>query len=223
MKNMGRMFQEASEWIVRLVWSNFLWIAFTVVGAGVFGIMPATVALFTVTRKWKLKEFDFSIRKLFIATYKKEFVRSNATGMVFVIIGVLLYLDLKIAEGMQGTISVVLYVFIGFIILLFVNMVIHFFPLYVHYHYSVKEYIKQSFIISLISPTSTFLIAIGLFFIGYLLANMPGLIPFLLGVLPAYWIMIVCLNRFHALEKQYKQTKVSIHINENINYRKNGV
>ncbi|WP_051428245.1 YesL family protein [Bacillus sp. J33] len=201
---MGRIFQEASEWIVRLAWSNFLWIAFTAVGAGVFGIMPATVALFTVTRKWKLKEFDFSIRKLFIATYKKEFVRSNVTGMIFAIIGVLLYFDLKIAEGMQGTISVVLYVFIGFIILLFVNTVIHFFPLYVHYHYSVKEYIKQSFIISLISPTSTFLIAIGLFFIGYLLVNMPGLIPFLLGVLPAYWIMNVSINRFQALEKQYK-------------------
>ncbi|WP_279326382.1 YesL family protein [Bacillus litorisediminis] len=95
--------------MVRLVWTNLLWMAFTIMGAGVFGIMPATVAMFTVTRKWKLKEFDFSIRKLFIATYKREFVRSNIIGLIFSIIGVLLYIDLKIAEAMQGTFSVILY------------------------------------------------------------------------------------------------------------------
>ncbi|MFT4414801.1 YesL family protein [Fredinandcohnia humi] len=212
---MGKMFQEASEWIVRLIWTNLLWMAFTILGIGIFGIMPATVALFTVTRKWKLKEFDFSIRKLFITTYKKEFVRSNLIGLIFTVIGILLYIDLKLAEAMQGTFSVVLYVFIGFLLLLFVNTVVHFFPLYVHFHYSLKEYIKQSFIISLISPTSTFLIAIGLFFVGYLLQNMPGLLPFILGVLPAYWIMNVCMNRFYALEKQ----QASVHIN----YRKNEV
>ncbi|WP_449621787.1 YesL family protein [Robertmurraya sp. Marseille-Q9965] len=220
---MGRVLQEASEWIVRLVWTNILWVAFTIIGAGIFGIMPATVALFTVTRKWKLKEFDFSIRKTFAETYKKEFARSNIIGLIFAIIGVLLYLDLKIAESMQGIFSMVLYVFLAFLLLLFVNTLVYFFPLYVHYQYSIKEYIKQSFIISLISPTATFLIAGGLFFIGYLLTNMPGLIPFILGVLPAYWIMNVCINRFRVLEKQYQQTEVSLNVEKNINYKENGV
>ncbi|MFC0272682.1 YesL family protein [Metabacillus herbersteinensis] len=203
---MERMLVETSEWIVRLIWTNILWFVFTVAGLGIFGIMPATVALFTVTRKWKMKDLDVSILKTFKETFRKEFVRSNTIGLFFGVIGLMLYIDLKIAESMVGIFSVILYVFISFITLLYMNAIIHFFPLYVHYQYSLKEYIKQSFIISLISPSSTILIGMGLLFIGYLLKNMPGLIPFISAVFPAYWIMNVCLKRFNTLENQ--QTKI---------------
>lgn len=214
---MGRMLQEVSEWIVRLVWTNILWFVFIVAGLGVFGIMPATVALFAVTRKWKMKELDVSILKIYKETFKKEFVRSNCIGLIFAAIGFFLYVDLRIAENMEGTFSVILYVFISFIILLYLNTIIHFFPVYVHYHYSIKGYIKQSFIISLISPFSTLLIGIGLFFIGYLITNMLGLLPFISGVLPAYWIMNVCINRFNTLERQQSQVNKQMKFKESVN------
>ncbi|MFJ7975138.1 YesL family protein [Peribacillus sp. JNUCC 23] len=214
---MGRMLQEVSEWIVRLVWTNILWFVFIVAGLGVFGIMPATVALFAVTRKWKMKELDVSILKIYKETFKKEFVRSNCIGLIYAAIGFFLYVDLRIAENMEGTFSVILYVFISFIILLYLNTIIHFFPVYVHYHYSIKEYIKQSFIISLISPFSTLLIGIGLFFIGYLITNMLGLLPFISGVLPAYWIMNVCINRFNTLERQQSQVNKQMKFKESVN------
>ncbi|MGE8078037.1 YesL family protein [Peribacillus loiseleuriae] len=214
---MGRMLQEVSEWIVRLVWTNILWFVFIVAGLGVFGIMPATVALFAVTRKWKMKELDVSILKIFKETFKKEFVRSNCIGLIYAAIGFFLYVDLRIAENMEGTFSVILYVFISFIILLYLNTIIHFFPVYVHYHYSIKEYIKQSFIISLISPFSTILIGIGLFFIGYLITNMLGLLPFISGVFPAYWIMNVCINRFNTLERQQSQVNKQMKFKESVN------
>lgn len=203
------MFHEASEWIVRLVWTNILWFVFIVAGLGVFGIMPATVALFTVTRKWKMGDLDVSILKVFKETFRKEFVRSNILGLIFAAISCFLYVDLKIAENMEGTFSVILYVFISFIILLYLNTLIHFFPVYVHFNYSLRDYIKQSFIISLISPVSTILMTAGLFFIGYLIVNMPGLLPFISGVLPAYWIINVCIIRFKTLEQQQvKETKL---------------
>ncbi len=214
---MGRMLQEVSEWIVRLVWTNILWFVFIVAGLGVFGIMPATVALFAVTRKWKMKELDVSILKIYKETFKKEFVRSNCIGLIYAAIGFFLYVDLRIAENMEGTFSVILYVFISFIILLYLNTIIHFFPVYVHYQYSIKEYIKQSFIISLISPFSTLLIGIGLFFIGYLITNMLGLLPFISGVLPAYWIMNVCINRFNTLERQQSQVNKQMKFKESVN------
>ncbi|WP_051404941.1 YesL family protein [Bacillus cihuensis] len=214
---MGRMLQEVSEWIVRLVWTNILWFVFIVAGLGVFGIMPATVALFAVTRKWKMKELDVSILKIFKETFKKEFVRSNCIGLIYAAIGFFLYVDLRIAENMEGTFSVILYVFISFIILLYLNTIVHFFPVYVHYHYSIREYIKQSFIISLISPFSTILIGIGLFFIGYLITNILGLLPFISGVLPAYWIMNVCINRFNTLERQQSQVNKQMKFKESVN------
>lgn len=202
MQGMGRMFHEASEWIVRLVWTNILWFVFIAAGLGVFGIMPATIALFTVTRRWKMGDLDVSILKVFKETFRKEFIRSNILGLIFAAIGVFLYIDLKIAENMEGTFSVILYVFISFIILLYLNAFIHLFPVYVHFEYLLRDYIKQSFIISLISPVSTILMAAGLFFIGYLIVNMPGLLPFISGVLPAYWIINVCIRRFKTLEQQ---------------------
>lgn len=202
MQGMGRMFHEASEWIVRLVWTNILWFVFIAAGLGVFGIMPATIALFTVTRRWKMGDLDVSILKVFKETFMKEFIRSNILGLIFAAIGVFLYIDLKIAENMEGTFSVILYVFISFIILLYLNAFIHLFPVYVHFEYLLRDYIKQSFIISLISPVSTILMAAGLFFIGYLIVNMPGLLPFISGVLPAYWIINVCIRRFKTLEQQ---------------------
>lgn len=211
------MLQEVSEWIVRLVWTNILWFVFIVAGLGVFGIMPATVALFAVTRKWKMKELDVSILKIFKETFKKEFVRSNCIGLIYAAIGFFLYVDLRIAENMEGTFSVILYVFISFIILLYLNTIVHFFPVYVHYHYSIREYIKQSFIISLISPFSTILIGIGLFFIGYLITNILGLLPFISGVLPAYWIMNVCINRFNTLERQQSQVNKQMKFKESVN------
>jgi uncharacterized membrane protein YesL len=202
MQGMGRMFHEASEWIVRLVWTNILWFVFIVAGLGVFGIMPATIALFTVTRRWKMGDLDVSILKVFKETFRKEFIRSNILGLVFAAFGVFLYIDLKIAENMEGTFSVILYVFISFIILLYLNAFIHLFPVYVHFKYSLRDYIKQSFIISLISPVSTILMAAGLYFIGYLIVQMPGLLPFISGVLPAYWVINVCMKRFKTLEQQ---------------------
>jgi uncharacterized membrane protein YesL len=216
-KGMGRMFHEASEWIVRLVWTNILWFVFIVAGLGIFGIMPATVALFTVTRKWKMGDLDVSILKVFKETFRKEFVRSNILGLIFAAIGCFLYIDLKIAENMEGTFSVILYVFISFIILLYLNALLHFFPIYVHFKYSLRDYIKQSFIISIISPVSTILMAAGLFFIGYLIVNMPGLLPFISGVLPAYWIMNVCIKRFKAIEQQQITENKLIKMEEMIN------
>ncbi|GIN85989.1 membrane protein [Heyndrickxia sporothermodurans] len=199
---MGKVLYEASQWITRLVWVNLVWLFFIIAGLGIFGIMPATIALYTVTRRWANRDFDVSVWQTFKKVFKQEFIQANLVGSVFFIIGLFLFIDLRIANAMQGTFSVILYFFIFFLLLLLLNAFLHFFPIYVHFHYSIKNYIKQSFIISLISPVSSMMIIVGLFFIGYLIKNMPGLLPFVSGVLPAYWIMTVCLRRFRKLEPQ---------------------
>ncbi len=38
--------------------------------------------------------------------------------------------------------------------------------------------------------------------VGYLIYQMPGLIPIALGVMPAYWIMKVSMNRYTNLHRQ---------------------
>jgi len=105
-----KLFQTFSEWLIRLIWTNLLWIFFTVAGLGVFGIMPATVAMFTVTRRWNMKETEFSIWHLFKDTYIKSFKESNLIGLIFLLIGGFLFLDLSFSEQMTGFFSLFLYV-----------------------------------------------------------------------------------------------------------------
>ena len=198
-----RVLQHATDWIMRLIWTNLLWLGFTLLGLIIFGIMPATVALFAVTRKWSMKEFEFSIWKLFKETYFKEWKRSNKIGILFWLIGLILLFNLRVSEQMESAFSLYLYIFFIFLILIFSMMLIFFFPLYVHYDFSAKQYVKQSFIYSLVSLRSTILILVGLFMIGFLMVKMPGLLVFSMGVLPAYWISTICMKRFGYLERKF--------------------
>lgn len=198
-----KLFQYVTEWVLRLIWTNLLWIGYTLLGLVIFGIMPATVALFTVTRRWTRKEFNFSIWEVFKETYFSEWKDSNKIGLVFWLIGFVLVVDFRFAFFLEGFVSLVLIFSFIFLSLIFIMTLIFFFPLYVHYTYSLKEYIKQSFIYSVVSMKETIMILLGLFFIGFLIYRTPGFIPFLTGVLPAYWIMNVCMNKFRQLEKEH--------------------
>jgi len=203
-----KLFQYVSEWILRLVWTNLLWIAFTLSGLVIGGIFPATIAMFTVTRKWAKKEMDFSIWEIFKDTYKKEWVNANKIGLVFACIAVFLFIDLRIAFYMKGFFSIFLYIFILILFAILFLTLIYFFPLYVQYSFNTKTYLKQAFIHAIASLKDTFVILVGLVCIGYFIYKLPGLIPFMSAVLPCYWVMTVCMKRFNRLEKQILEAKV---------------
>lgn len=204
-----KLFQYVSEWILRLVWTNLLWIAFTLSGLVIAGFFPATIAMFTVTRKWAKKEMDFSIWQLFKDTYKKEWVNSNKIGLIFICIAAFLFIDLRITFFMKGFFSIFLYVFILFLFAILLLTLIYFFPLYVQYTYSAQAYIKQAFIHAIAGFKDTFVILVGLVCIGYFIYKLPGLIPFMSAVLPSYWVMTVCMKRFRRLEKMVSEKMVS--------------
>ncbi|MGY0702716.1 DUF624 domain-containing protein [Bacillus subtilis] len=62
--SLGRMLRFC-EWIMRFAYTNLLWLFFTLLGLGVFGIMPATAALFAVMRKWIQGRTTFTCSKRF--------------------------------------------------------------------------------------------------------------------------------------------------------------
>lgn len=91
--SLGRMLHFC-EWIMRFAYTNLLWLFFTLLGLGVFGIMPATAALFAVMRKWIQGQDNVPVLKTFWQEYKGEFFRSNLLGAVLALIGVIIYIDL---------------------------------------------------------------------------------------------------------------------------------
>lgn len=191
------------EWIWRAILVNLYWIAFTILGLGVFGFFPASIALFTIVRKWLRKETDLPVWMTFKQVYFKEWKRSNGIGLVFYSIGLFLFVDIRIVEQvMTGVFASFLLIILYILVFVLLLAVGNFFSIYVHYELSTKEYVKQSFLFTLTGLPSTIWIGAGLLVIGMLLIRMPGLIPFISGVAPAYWMMRVNLIRFNTLEKR---------------------
>lgn len=59
-------------WVMRLAYLNLLWLLFTLAGLGVAGLMPATAAMFTVTREWVKGNPDASVFSVFLRAYKEK-------------------------------------------------------------------------------------------------------------------------------------------------------
>lgn len=189
------------EWIWRFMILNFLWVIFMVAGGVVLGIMPSTVATFYILRKWVQGNFDMPIFKTFKSVYKKEFVNSNKCGFVFFVLFAFLAFDLAILYKMEALYSTVLYLIV-MTVLFFVSIsFMFFFPLYVHFEQSNKEYIKNSFIISLSSPFQTLLILIGLYILVYIVKSNLGLLLFFCMAVPGYLIMHVSNKKFNELQR----------------------
>lgn len=195
-----KLFQTFSEWLLRLIWTNLLWIGFTILGLGIFGIIPATIAMFTVIRRWTMKEYDAPIWDTFKKTYFAEWKKSNLIGLIFAGIGIFIFLDLSFSEQMTGFFSLFLYVFFLALMIVFGLTLLFFFPIYVHYTFPTKEYIRQSLFHAIASIKELIILALGFLCIAFLFTRVPGLIPFLGGVLPSFWIMKVCMSRFKRIE-----------------------
>ena len=195
----------AFEWVWRIVSVNLGWIAFTILGLGIFGFFPASVALFTIVRKWLKKDIDMPVWKTFATVYFKEWKRTNGIALIYYAIGMFLFIDIRIVmDLMNGMFSIFLLVFLYIVSCLVLLSVGYFFAIYVHYQLSIKDYIKQSFLFAATSISTTIWIAAGLSLVIIVLFKVPGLLLFISGVAPAYWMMVVCMNRFRQLEKLAK-------------------
>lgn len=180
-----------SLWVVRLFALNCLWIGFTLFGFGVFGLMPATVAMFSVTRKWVTAQKEMvPIYHTFWTTYKKSFVQTNMYGLLFFLVGYLLITEFRIAQAGSGTAyTAAMFATLG-IMLIFAIIMLYFFPIYVHFHLSYIDYVKWPLLISIIHPVLTvfLLVSLGCTFY-FIYTTVPILIVLFGGSGAAYLIM----------------------------------
>lgn len=194
-------FYKISEWIMKLAYLNLLWLMFTILGLLIFGLFPATSAMMTVIRKLIMGETDIPVFKTFFTSYKKEFMKSNVIGLIMVVIGYFLYVDLSIVREANGVLSLLYFplvmIFLGYLLTLF-----YVFPIIVHYDTKIIQAIRNSFLIMLMNPISTILMVIGSTSIYFLMTTIPGLIPFFCGSLFSFVIMWSALLAFSKIEKK---------------------
>lgn len=174
---------------MNLLLLNFLWVIFTLLGLGIFGLLPATTAVFSITRKWARNEEGFPIFKTFWKTYKKEFVQSNLYGLVFAGVTYLLLVSYRILQTQIALPYLIAsYIVIGLLLLVLVG-VTYFFPIYVHFDLKKSDYLKWPLIIGINHPILTLLLVGGVGLLQYLaMQYSPGILLFIGTSLTAYII-----------------------------------
>lgn len=207
MKGLWGAFYKVSVLISRLAYLNLLWVFATILGLVVVGIMPATVSMFTVVRKWIMNENDVPIFKTFVTTYKKEFFKTNWLMAILVILGSLLYIDLRYTGFMRE--SGFYNVFLGILFIagfLYLILVVFIAPVYVHYQLSIRRYITYSIMIGATNLPYTIAILIALSGIYYLSMKVPGITLFFSFSVSAYITMhFANLSFNNLLKKQQAQ------------------
>ncbi|WP_262021730.1 DUF624 domain-containing protein [Vibrio quintilis] len=69
----------ACHWITRLAWLNITWLVFSILGCGIFGILPATVMVCLMIRRYLNGTARVTIKEMW-SVYIQEFIRCNKTG-----------------------------------------------------------------------------------------------------------------------------------------------
>ncbi|SDN57589.1 Uncharacterized membrane protein YesL [Psychrobacillus sp. OK028] len=197
--------------IMTLAYINLLWILFSIVGLGIFGLFPATTAMYAITRKLIIGETNFKIFSVFWGYFRKDFLKANGFGVIIVITVYILYLDFMFViqkNDFQFLLPIFLFILIAFIVTL-----IFLFPVYTHFNLRFFHYIKQSFFIAITSPVELMAISASAIVIYFLLTLFPGAIPLFSGSVFAYISTFLSFRAFERIEKK-KNTQLLKSTNE---------
>ncbi|MBD1383079.1 YesL family protein [Metabacillus arenae] len=167
---------DLGDWLAKIMYLHILWVIFTFLGLGVFGISPATAALFSVIHKWLEKDFDIPIFKNFYSVYKTQFLKANRLGIILIGLGIFLYFDMKISQQYIQLLYV--HLFLLMISFLYFLTVLYFFPVFVRYELKFFLYFKQSFFVALARPLESIAMIICLILLYYLFSFLPVLLFF---------------------------------------------
>ncbi|WP_051302042.1 YesL family protein [Salibacterium aidingense] len=198
--------------IMKLAHLNILWIVFSFTGFILFGIFPATTAMFAICRKWILGEEDFPIIRTFWKYYKKDFIKTNLFGLTLLIMGVMLYLDyILLLHETNGVIKLILFITIPCSIL-FVLILLYIFPVYVHYEMKTYDIYINACMIMLFHPFLTSLMLCSSILVIILMIALPGLIPFFGVSLLAWILMYLATISFSRVEQIRQKTNIQTRV-----------
>ncbi|MFW5985346.1 MAG: YesL family protein [Halanaerobiaceae bacterium] len=203
----GSTFYKIAEWIQRFVFANLLWLFFTLIGLGVFGIMPATAALYSIVRKWNKGNTSFPLFKTFWREYKTNFIRANLLGLIMFFLGFILYFNLNYYREQTAAIYSYIYFLMLIFSFLYIILFLYLFPLYVNYELKFHHLIKNAFLISILSPAYTLMIVLAMAGVVMVFMVLPSLIPFLGISSLAFVNMWGAEKSFSKVEKKIKDHK----------------
>lgn len=175
--------------IWNLILLNILWLLFTVLGLGLFGIFPATVAVLAIQRNWIQKKDTLSLFKEFWKYYKADFKNANFFGLFVWVFVYLFYIDWKFVQTIDEGYSLVGYIILLSILFIFSLILIYLFPLVVHYNIGFGKAAKTALLLALLNPIHSIGIIVTCIFIYMLFTIIPSFFLFF-GITPFCWVVM---------------------------------
>lgn len=208
--------------ILNLVYVNFLWVLFTLLGLGVFGIGPSTYALVSICRQW-IRGNSVPVLTTFWRYYKESFKEAVIISWIYLIGGFVIVIDLMYVVNWY--VRAALFV-IGFIYLL---SLIFIFPIMAHYDWKgVFFKMKMSFLfgLSCLQYTLVLILVIGVSY-WTIIKFLPGILTFL-GISFLFYLITWTSNqvftRMEVENAKELEDKNNYHIaKENRDEKTNGV
>lgn len=186
---------------------NVFWIFFTLLGIGIFGFFPATISLFSCLRDYLRNGEQGSLFKLFKKNYVENFATGNRVGLLFLFAFLFIFFQKQCLEIFQDKSGAFLFeIVIKVLRLLFLTVLINFFPVFVHFDLKREKIILQPLLLTFICPLQTILSIIIVLGTYYLYFNFSLLGLFLGLALPAYGITAIDLTKFEKLINTYVKT-----------------
>jgi uncharacterized membrane protein YesL len=160
--------------ILNLVYVNFLWAAFTLLGLVVFGIGPSTYALASICRQW-VRGKSIPVFASYWKYYKESFREAVLVSWIFSAAGFVIIVDLLTVSNWYLKAALL---FIGFIYIL---SLVFIFPVMAHYEWKgifFKMKMSLLFGLSCLQYSLVLMAAAGVFYWAAA-SFFPGILTFL--------------------------------------------
>ena len=162
------------EWIARLAYINLLWILFTLGGFVVFGFFPATIAMLATLRQFIRKNHP-PVFQTFWQYYKKEFFNSNKLGLIIGVIGLILFMNIRLLQSTSNDMSS--FLFYSSIIMSGIYFLIICYTLasYVEVDQPLGTHLKNALLITISNPIPSLFIIFGFAAVYFAVTYLSGL------------------------------------------------
>ncbi|WP_332697707.1 YesL family protein [Halalkalibacter lacteus] len=178
------------DWLMKLAIVNLLWLSFTLLGLGLFGMFPATVAMLSVLNRW-INQEEFKVVPYFVHVWKETFVRANIMMVLTVIVGAVLVTNFMIVQSMDGILHLFLKYGLICTFVLYSIVVLYVLPILSHHSHGGWHTIKMSFITGTLHPVRTGLLLGGYVLLYLIIRSFPGVIPFYSVSLIGIWTTVI--------------------------------
>ncbi|HBC3930637.1 TPA: DUF624 domain-containing protein [Vibrio parahaemolyticus] len=179
----------ACHWITRLAWLNVIWLVLSLLGGVVFGVLPSTVTVCYLIRKYLNGAAKVTFTEAF-QIYREEFYRSNRAGLTLLLpaFSLLWYINWAIIN-LEGISTIVMLCGLPIAVIMLVLTYCTLVQLSIYKTNGLKDDLKNA-VVLLVEEKRVVVMTFIVFLVGTLLLFINPIVGMLFSVSPALFCTI---------------------------------